>query len=112
MLGNRDPPSAPLFEKMSLDRLSFSIRLLRIKLLEGYEIEWLLKIYDLKSSPPFVALSYEWGENSANRKIRLNGHDILIRENLYQALRSLTAEMRNSDSESASGGSLMQLHLR
>jgi Heterokaryon incompatibility protein (HET) len=70
-----------------------------MKFEEDYKIEWLLEVFDMKSSPPFIALSYEWGENSTNRSIRLNDYDILIRENLYQALASLTAEVQNSDSD-------------
>ena len=103
MLGDRDPPSATFFETLSLDQTCFSIRLLRIEIREDYEVDWSVQVHDFGSSPPFVALSYEWGGDSAHRVIRLNDAEIHIRENLYQALTALTAEMKSSESEIASG---------
>jgi hypothetical protein len=105
MLGNKDPPSAPIFETISVDRLNFSIRLLRIQIRANDRVERSLEVYDLESSPPSIALSYEWGEDSSPRTVHLNNNDVVVRKNLCWALDSLTSEMRGS------GVSLIYLYL-
>lgn len=39
----------------------------------------------------FDALSYSWGENKLSHSIRLNGHEMRVRQTLYEALRALRA---------------------
>ncbi|KAF2166268.1 hypothetical protein M409DRAFT_23460 [Zasmidium cellare ATCC 36951] len=49
------------------------------------QISLTVQEYDLKNCPPYIALSYEWGEEH-EKKISLNGMPFRIRTNLYDFL--------------------------
>ncbi|KAF3763175.1 HET-domain-containing protein, partial [Cryphonectria parasitica EP155] len=77
-----------------LDRSSRTTRLLQFTdTSTTQDIRCVLETYDVADalSLDFVALSYVWGQDRPRRKINLNGVIIIIRENLYQALRILQA---------------------
>ncbi|SPO01777.1 uncharacterized protein DNG_04450 [Cephalotrichum gorgonifer] len=42
----------------------------------------------LASKPSFEALSYTWGDEPADNPIKVNGHQVLVRKNLYDALQN------------------------
>jgi hypothetical protein len=48
-------------------------------------------------APPYTAVSYTWGEGAAGEKISLNGHDFLIRQNLWVCLHSLASYATKND---------------
>jgi Heterokaryon incompatibility protein (HET) len=96
MSTNKDPPSAPLYEETSLDQPSFSVRLLRIRSSGSGGIDWGLEVHVLAYCHQYIALSYMWGDEEARCKIQLNGHEVQIRSNLYQALTLISTEMIKS----------------
>lgn len=53
-----------------------------------------LKSYDLNSCPPYIALSYEWGEIEPQVEIMINGVPSLIRHNLSLFLGVLQVKMK------------------
>jgi Heterokaryon incompatibility protein (HET) len=75
-----------------LDRVTSEIRLLNVILLEADTDKESLIEVEMRHVPldtanrTYVALSYTWGDPKPSKSIRLNGHDIEIRENLYDFL--------------------------
>ncbi|KAI1377809.1 HET-domain-containing protein [Hypoxylon crocopeplum] len=67
-------------------------------------IECEMTNHRLSSSPRYIALSYTWGRDSASRRIKLNGKDILVRHNLYSFFRQLLCHA-NSRSDINAGTS-------
>ncbi|KAK5624981.1 hypothetical protein RRF57_000697 [Xylaria bambusicola] len=59
---------------------------------ESRDLEGELIHVDLDLDPEYSALSYVWGTELAPTKIKCNGHDIEVTENLAQALRHLRHE--------------------
>jgi hypothetical protein len=66
-------------------------RLLYLQPSRGYNgpIYCTLQYCSLASPPPYVALSYCWGERSGSRQVWLNGTSFKITRSLYRALRQL-----------------------
>jgi hypothetical protein len=57
-----------------------------------------LHVFPMSKCPTYVAISYTWGEEPPRRTIYLNGKKIRLRENIYQALKSiLRLRARNRD---------------
>lgn len=82
------------FEYVPLDRSTRSIRLLSFE--EEDEttgprlIRCRLETFDLDACPPFIALSYTWGEPGTCHEISLNERALVVRENLHSALSELS----------------------
>lgn len=53
------------------------------------EIICTLQTVSIDSLPIYEALSYAWGENPPLHRIRCNGHEVPVGENLFHALREL-----------------------
>ncbi|KAK0643775.1 heterokaryon incompatibility protein-domain-containing protein [Cercophora newfieldiana] len=75
-----------------LDRSAKSIRLLRFRdppaALGHYDFD--LTPHVLSDAPPFICLSYTWGDpNGPQKQIWINGLRFFVRENLFAALRML-----------------------
>src|ERR1700761_7579837 len=45
-----------------------------------------LVLADLDSKPQFIALSYVWGEDPADKAVNVNGSAFMVRRNLYSFL--------------------------
>jgi Heterokaryon incompatibility protein (HET) len=79
---------------------SSSIRLLTFNPLHKTRLfDYTLKSYDLDSCPPYVALSYEWGEFEPQVEVMINGVPSLIRHNLSLFLSVLQAKMKQAKLE-------------
>ena len=66
------------------------IRLLHfLPLPAGDQIALVISSYDLHSTPPFVALSYPWGEREGRQRITINGYNMPVQPNCANALRHL-----------------------
>jgi hypothetical protein len=81
-----DPLAPPSFKYRPLDGSKQQIRLCRIESQAGEEeIKCILKHFDFNPStcPPYVALSYTWGEAAPVQTIRLNGALFEVRQNLW-----------------------------
>ena len=73
-----------------MDSSSRQIRLLSFREHSGAILSCKLRVYNLENCPPFIALSYTWGEEEdAQHEIRVNGVPMIIRENLRSALDSV-----------------------
>ncbi|KAL7619625.1 hypothetical protein AAE478_010166 [Parahypoxylon ruwenzoriense] len=48
--------------------------------------------HSLDSNPIYVSLSYTWGVDPPRRRIRMNGKDMLIRQNLYSFFRQAQSQ--------------------
>ncbi|PPJ52362.1 hypothetical protein CBER1_09838 [Cercospora berteroae] len=62
-------------------------------------LAWELGTFSLLPSlqhghPPMIALSYCWGRAAADKPITLNGHEFLVRQNLYDFLVQMASENR------------------
>lgn len=100
VLAKTDHTSAdpPAFKHDPLDRSTRSIRLLRV--IRSYEslIRCELLNFDMDTCPPYVALSYIWGEQDSNLKvIECNGMPILVRDNLWDFLYRYRPRVRPGD---------------
>jgi hypothetical protein len=72
-----------------------SIRLLTLGPLRHTDlIDCTLKSYDLDSCPPYVALSYEWGDVEPQVEVTINGVSSRIRHNLSLFLGVLQTKMK------------------
>lgn len=79
----------PVLERVPLDRSSRQIRLLSFRAPDTADtarIRCRLATYDLDKCPPFVALSYAWGDEHPLGKISLNSEVFRVRPNLHSAL--------------------------
>ena len=61
---------------------------------ETYPLSCILRSHELKSCPPYIALSYEWGEVEPQVQIMVNGLYLRIRHNLFLFLSLLKARQR------------------
>lgn len=69
-----------------LNKTKSEIRLLTFANDNEGEIACRLHVFDLWTCPPFIALSYVWGEPVDRFEINLNGNPFPVRANLYSAL--------------------------
>jgi hypothetical protein len=83
-----DPPSAPLYAEQRFTSSS-CLRLLRPHLNDENSTLWLMEVHELNTCPEYIALSYTWGGGHADRRIQINGHKVLVRENLFLALKMI-----------------------
>lgn len=81
------------FRYTQLDRSTRSIRLLSfVDDPPGPGIHCALETFNLDRCPPFVALSYTWGDPKPCRRITVNHQPLGVRENLFSALEMLSIE--------------------
>lgn len=67
-----------------LDRPGEQIRLLQFENTEeNIDFRLLVKAFDLTSAPPYVALSYEWGDSDSDIEVIVNSARHQVRYNLY-----------------------------
>ncbi|KAF2003577.1 HET-domain-containing protein, partial [Amniculicola lignicola CBS 123094] len=85
---NRESASA-IYDTLQKDE----IRLVKLHAARNYSdpVKCSLQTVNLRSSPPFEALSYVWGKLSGN-DIQLQGEPYIITKNLNEALRRLRNE--------------------
>lgn len=71
---------------------------IRLLTLDPDDDRWILcfnmKSFELNTCPPYVALSYEWGEVEPQVEIMVNGQCLLIRHNLSLFLSVIKAKQR------------------
>ena len=67
-------------------------RLMRIDYEDGPYISCVLEVFVLTERPPYEALSYCWTKAEATCEIRLNGHPVWVRPNLYDYLKVMYEE--------------------
>ncbi|PSN64780.1 HET-domain-containing protein [Corynespora cassiicola Philippines] len=73
-----------LFEHQPLDLTKRQIRLAKISRQDPKSpIRCDLEIFDLESTPLYIALSYIWGKETPTESLLVNGRSFEIRENLY-----------------------------
>lgn len=54
------------------------------------EVRITLRVVDLRSRPPYEALSYAWGKSTGGHVVRVNTfYEILVTDNLFRALKAL-----------------------
>lgn len=81
------------FKYTRLDQSTRSIRLLSfVDDAPGPGVHCTLETFTLDRCPPFVALSYTWGDHKPCRHITVNHQSLWVRENLFQALEMLSIE--------------------
>lgn len=90
----RDVNRFKSYEYQPLDEEKKEIRLLRVprRTAQSDKIEYTLANVSLQDSPPFVALSYCWGDASFQHEIMVNGHQMHITESLATAMKSLQSD--------------------
>lgn len=73
-----------------------------IRLLEyvGNSSTFRLHHVSLHTAPPYIALSYFWGDPTPRHSISVNGRQVSIASNLYQALATIFAAVNNGPCES------------
>lgn len=81
-------PPATDFQYAPLTRPKEEIRLLQILPGNG-PIELALHTYKFSEDLNYVALSYEWGPEEDKKDITVNGSNVTVRWNLWEALKSL-----------------------
>jgi hypothetical protein len=69
-----------------LDFKKHQIRLLQLRANSEYASDYQLKIFDYKSAPPYVAISYTWGPEKPTAFITIDGKSFEIRLNLLNFL--------------------------
>lgn len=62
------------------------IRLLKTIGGHSFRVQYEVEHFDRKDAPPYVALSYTWGQGTATERILLDNHYYKVRPNLWQAL--------------------------
>lgn len=82
-----------LYEHLSITASQHDIRLLRVldtttDSIEGLTrlLDYALEIVSMVNAPPFVALSYEWGNPWRTSEVLVNGNHFEVRQNLFEAL--------------------------
>lgn len=82
------------FQYTSLDRSTSSIRLFSLlSSSSDSNVYGNLDTFELASAPSYIALSYTWGDPTQTRNIWVNGQPLLVRENLYLALETLSRQI-------------------
>jgi len=80
-----------------LPQNTLHIRLLSLVSLDGEHPSFVLDAVRLDEAPPYVALSYCWGDPTPRETILVNGVPLKITSNLMQALRSVYRAVARSD---------------
>lgn len=91
--------ASPSFEYPSLDRTKSQIRLLEILPQPDSSLQYNLTTFDVSTCPPYIALSYVWGNSRPRSTILINGKCFTIRDNLSYALPHL-AKLRDGGNKS------------
>jgi hypothetical protein len=60
----------------------------------GNDVEGRLRHYPLNACPPYIALSYVWGDPKDKRPILLDGRSLFLTVNLFEALQHIRDENR------------------
>ncbi|MCJ1284487.1 hypothetical protein MMC26_003819 [Xylographa opegraphella] len=88
--GSKSPEYSAIYSKHRLDPADHEIRLICLYPGTGSApIVCELNKISLDDRPPYEALSYAWGTNHSGQRILLDGHEICIGSNLWDALRYL-----------------------
>jgi hypothetical protein len=74
---------------VALNHNEAEFRLLTFDRTKDGAIRGRLHVFPLSKRPTYVAISYTWGEEPPRRTIYLNGKKIRLRENIFQALKSI-----------------------
>lgn len=74
----------PIYKSLSDN--TRSLRLLSFQAPDGVVSGNLEEFDDVKNCPPFIALSYVWGDDLSTQDIELNGSPFPVRQNLYDFL--------------------------
>lgn len=88
------------FRYDALPHDAFHIRLLSLATLDGAHPSFILQSVPLNKAPPYVALSYCWGDPTPRETILVNGEQLRITNNLMQALRAVYRAVARSDAPS------------
>jgi hypothetical protein len=78
-----------------------SIRLVQLDLGPSRHISLKLGVYDLKSAPPFTALSYSWVREVRYQSVLLQGATLCITQDLLSFLREAKCRIENFSADSA-----------
>jgi Heterokaryon incompatibility protein (HET) len=84
--------SKDIYKGLSLNPLSQSsksVRLIRLHRTRMDRISCHLEVHSISECPPFIALSYTWGDANSTRTIQVQGQRYKIRENLWYALQGI-----------------------
>lgn len=87
-----------IYKDLDATPIGFEIRILKIHVDDGDgdgdddNINCSLETVTLATAPPFHALSYCWGDRSEMKTILINGIQVEIRNNLWEALLHLAAQ--------------------
>ena len=88
---------ARYYRYVPLNHNAAEIRLVSFGIARDGAIRGRLHVFPMSECPAYVAISYTWGEEPPRRTIYLNGERVRLRENIYQALKSiLRLRARNS----------------
>ncbi|CAN9176797.1 unnamed protein product [Alternaria sp. RS040] len=90
--------SRTTFKHIPLARPAEQIRLLKLQP-DTDALRLDLLTYELKESPEYVALSYEWGDGSEIHDIIINGAVFKIRQNLHDALEHIRTLQADTSSK-------------
>ena len=97
------PPPHAAFPYQPLNKATREIRLIIFEnSRQGIEID--MKTFPLDNAPPFMALSYVWGDPGITSPILLSGHPFQVTTNLASALARLSTLPFDSDSAAQKGG--------
>ncbi|KAF7541672.1 hypothetical protein G7054_g509 [Neopestalotiopsis clavispora] len=80
-----------------LDGTKSQFRLLEIHPQPDSSLQYSLRTFDIKNSPPYIALSYTWGDDEPANTIAINGQALKIRDNLSYALPRLASLRRDGN---------------
>ncbi|KAL4888376.1 heterokaryon incompatibility protein-domain-containing protein [Aspergillus ambiguus] len=87
----------PVYNECEIDKTKDEIRLLKVYPGAGNEvIQCELLKASLGADPIYSALSYVWGAQTKKERILVNGRNISVTTNLYQALRRIRARSRDT----------------
>jgi hypothetical protein len=81
------------YSNATLDSRSTSIRLLEYvpapHNLHNPRMRFKFHVVSLEDAPVFIALSYQWGDDTHKEDILLDGYHVAIRQNLFKALEAI-----------------------
>ncbi|KAG9231579.1 hypothetical protein BJ875DRAFT_382668, partial [Amylocarpus encephaloides] len=85
------PSPLPQYRYLPLDSSPGSIRLLRVFPAEDRDAIIRCEIFhtNLSSEPPYVALSYTWGDPAGLSRVYIKNEVVPVTHNLWRALRRL-----------------------
>lgn len=95
------PPPHAAFPYQPLDKAAREIRLI---IFENSRQDIEIKTFPLDNAPPFMALSYVWGDPCITSPILLSGHPFQVTANLASALARLSTLPFDNDSTTQKGG--------